>query len=111
LVVACADLSGLVQDPAVKKDDGDLGCMGASQAAALGSGASSAAATARAIEDGAGSTVEKGDFTVSRFQLIAGSHIYMVCWSITLVMRIIGVDRRTTECRCSGAAVTDLLDV
>lgn len=75
-MVARADLSGLVQDPAVKKDDGDLGCMGASQAAALGSGASSAAATARSVEDGAGSTVEKGDFTVSRFHLIAGSHIY-----------------------------------
>jgi hypothetical protein len=64
----------LVQDPAVKKDDGDLGCMGASQAAALGSGASSAAATARSVEDGAGSTVEKGDFTVSPDRWI--SYIY-----------------------------------
>jgi hypothetical protein len=76
LVVACADLSGLVQDPAIKKDDGDLGCMGASQAVVLSSGASSVAATTRSVEDGVGSTVEKGNFTVSRFHLIAGSHIY-----------------------------------
>lgn len=54
------DLSRIVRDPAVEKDDGDLGDLGAPPTTVLDIGAFSAAPIAGSIEDGVGSGCREG---------------------------------------------------
>lgn len=67
LAPAQHDLSRMVWDPAIGKDDSDLECKGAPAGAALVSGASLAVATAGSIKDGARSVEKEKSATPSSY--------------------------------------------